>query len=130
MNRVGICVIPNNRIFASNYFNFKFIFALIIFEDDVASKVFSFVFCCAVPRRAPVGDIRFTADGVEDVAVACTVSLWDYGSGGSLWVHPSEVIHFPPGSSASNISTTVQTPDGGSSADHCVPVRLLGWSGR
>ena len=48
-----------------------------------------------------------------NVTVACTVSIWYYGSDGSLWVHPSVVINFLPRPSASNSSTTIQNPEGG-----------------
>ena len=44
VNRVGIFVIPNYRIFAPNFFNFKIIFALSILENGVAPKVFNFSF--------------------------------------------------------------------------------------
>ena len=111
VNRVRIFVIPNYRIFATNFFNFRIIFALIIFENVVASKVFTFTFCCAMPWIDPVGEIRSPDGGVKDVSFSGTVSLWDYGSDGSLWVHPSAVINIPPRSYASNISTNIQTSE-------------------
>ena len=57
-----------------------------------------------------VGDTRHTYDSVKDVAVACTVRLWDHGHNGSLWVYPSAVINILLG--PGNISTTIQTPKG------------------
>ena len=41
-----------------------------------------------------------------------TVSIWDYGYGGSLWVHTNAIINIIPGSSASNTSITIQTTKG------------------
>ena len=64
-------------------------------------------------QRVPLGGIRRLCDGVKDVKNSCTVSLWDCGSDGSLWVHPSVVINITPGSYTSNISTTMQNPEGG-----------------
>ena len=58
VNRVGILVITNYRISAPSPLNFKIIFALIIFENVVSSKIFTFIFFCAMPRRALVGEIR------------------------------------------------------------------------
>ena len=109
MNRVVTFVIPNYRIFAPNFFNFKMIFMLRIFENTVASKVFTLNFLCTMPRSAPVGNIRRPDNGVKDVSVSCTVSLWGYGYNGSLWFHSSVVINILPRSSTSNISTTIQT---------------------
>ena len=58
----------------------------------------------------PVGEIRRTADLVEDVAVVRSVRLGDCGHYGSLWFHPSAIINIPPG--YRNINTTIQTPNG------------------
>ena len=62
-------------------------------------------------HRYPVGNTRSPADGVEDVAFARNVRLWDSGHDGSLWVHPSAVINIPPVSG--NISTAIQTHERG-----------------
>ena len=113
VTRVGIFVIKNYRISAPNFFNLEIIFALSIFENVVASTVFIFALCCAVPRIFPVSEIQRTADGVEYVTVSLTVSLWGYGSYGSLWIRPSAVINIPPVSSTSKISNTIQNPEGG-----------------
>ena len=96
VNCFVIFVIPSYRIFARNFFNFKITFALSIFENVVASKVFNFTFCCAMSQQDPLGKIRHRADGVKDVTVACTVSIWDYGSNGYLWVHPVLLSIFHP----------------------------------
>ena len=103
-------MIQNYRIFAPNFFNFKIISVLSIFKNIFDSKVFNFTFFCTMPYIYPVGDIRRPADGVEDVAAASTVILWDCGHYGSLWIHPSAVINILPGSG--NISTTIQNPKG------------------
>ena len=39
-------------MFAPNIFNFKIVFALSIFENVVASKVFILTFFCAIPLQA------------------------------------------------------------------------------
>ena len=52
VNRFGISVIPDYRIFAPNFFNFENIFALRIFENIPASKVFTFTLHCAMPWQA------------------------------------------------------------------------------
>ena len=111
MNQVRIFVIPNCRIFVPIFFKFKIIFALIIFENYVASRVFAFTFCCAMPQRSPVGDIQLNFDVVEYVEVAHTVIIWYCVHDGYLWIHPSAVINILPG--YGNISTTIQTPDRG-----------------
>ena len=103
-------MIPNHRNFAPKVFNFKIIFALIIFENLVASKVFTFTFCCAMPRKLPVGEIQHPDDEVKNVAVDCTVILWDRSHNGSLWVYTSTVINISPGSG--NISTIIQSTKG------------------
>ena len=103
LNWVSIFVIPNYKIFVPNFFNSKTIFALSIFGNIVASMVFTFNFVCALPQQSPVDDIKRSTGGVDDAKTPCTVSLWDYGSDGSLWVHPSAVINIPPVSSASSL---------------------------
>ena len=125
VNQVGILVIPNYRMFALNLFNFKIISALSIFKNIVASRVFTFNFCCAMPWQAPVGEFQNPSNRVEDITVARTVILWGYGSNGSLRDHPSAVINISPRSSASDISTLTQTPEGGGSPYHCVTLRSL-----
>ena len=59
-----------------------------------------------MPCHVQVGEILQT----PELGDHRTVSLWGYGSYGSLWVHPGVVINIPPRSSASNISTTLKTP--------------------
>ena len=113
VNRVGIFVIPNYRIFAPNLFNFKNIFSLNIFGNVVACKVFTLTFRCAMPWWSPIGKIRRPDDRVKDIAVDRNVNVWYYGSGESLRVHPSAFINIMPGSSASNISNTIKTTKGG-----------------
>ena len=108
VNRSRIFVISNYRIFAPNFFNFKIIFALSIFENFVASKVFFFNFRYYMPRQSPVGKIQHYDDGFEYFAVAHTVILFYCGRDGYLWVHPSAVINITPG--YGNISTTIRTP--------------------
>ena len=112
VNQVGLFVIPNYRIFAPNFLNFKIIFVLSIFEKVFATKVLPSTFSCAIPRQSSVGNIWNPSIGVEGVAVAWTVSICDYCSDGSLWVQPSAVINIPPVYSASEIITTIQTPKG------------------
>ena len=113
LNQVGIVVIPNYRIFAPNFFYFKIIFALSIFENVVASKVFTFTFFYAMPRQSHVGKIRSPGDKIKYVTVALTVRIWERSCDSSLWFHPSWVINIPSGSATLNISTTIQTPEGG-----------------
>ena len=119
VNRVGIflipiknwfSVIPIHRIFATNIFNFGIIFALRIFENFVASKVFTFTFRCSMPRQSPTGKIWSPAGLFKDVAVVLSIRLWDHGHDGYLWVHPSAVINIPP--RYGNINTTIKTIDG------------------
>ena len=111
MNWVGIFLILNNRFILPRIFNLIIIFELRILICFVASKVFTFTFSCTMPRRSPIIKILRPYDGVKYVAVSCTVRLWDSGNYGSLWVHPIAVINFPPRSG--NISTAIQTPEGG-----------------
>ena len=61
-----------------------------------------------MPCRIPVGEILQP----PELEAPRTISLYDYGSNGSLWVHPSGVINIPTRSSASNIITTLQNPKG------------------
>ena len=82
------------------------------FRKYCCLQVFHFHFFCDIPQHDPSGDIKRPADGVEDITVARTVSLWDYGSNGYLCVHPSAGINVPPGSSASNIINTIQNTIG------------------
>ena len=85
---------------------------------------YSIYFFCAMPWRYPLDDIQSPADGVKDVAVSITVSLWNYGRDGSLWFYPNVVINIPPGFFTLNISTTAQTTKG---ELFLIPVS---WSGR
>ena len=98
VNRVWIFFIPSYRIFAPNYFNFGIIFALIIFEIFVASKVFTFTFFCAMPRQAPVVDIRVPSDGDKDseAPLSGPINMWAWDSNGYWWVHSNSVINVPP----------------------------------
>ena len=108
VDQVRIFLIQKYRTFVPKIFNLEIMFALIMFENFVVSKVFTFTFYCAIPCQAPVGKIRRPADWVEDVSVFICVRLWDRGHNGYLWVHPSLVINIPLGSG--NISTTISTP--------------------
>ena len=110
VNRFGIFMIPNYRISAPNFFNFKIIFSLSISEIFVASRVLTLNFWCSMPRRYPVGNIRRPSEKFKYVAVACRVRLCNCGHNRSLWVYPSAVINILP--EYGNISTTIQTPKG------------------
>ena len=110
MNQVRIFVIPNYRIFAPNFLNFKITFTLIIFQTFVASKVFTITFCCAIPRQFPISDITHPYDGVKYVSVALTVVLWYHVQYGSLWVLTSAFINILPG--YGNISITFKNSKG------------------
>ena len=107
----NICDYKLQIVFA-HLSNWQIIIALRNFVNFVASRVFAFTFCCAILWQGHVGDIRRTADGVKYVAASSTVSIWDYGSNGSLWVHPRALINIPPRSSALIISATIHTPGG------------------
>ena len=88
-------VIPNNRIFAPNFFNLNIIFALSIFEKNyISSKVFTFTFFCAIPRQAPLGKIWRPYDKVEYVIdpLPGPGNLWVWYSNGSWWVNSNTVI--------------------------------------
>ena len=65
-----------------------------------------------MPQWATVGEITRPVDGYKNATVAWTIRIWYYGYDGSLCVCPSAVINIPPGSSNSNISTTIQNPKG------------------
>ena len=89
---IQINVIQDYRIFRPNWFNFKIILALIIFENIVASKVLTLDFLLDMPWKSPVGNIRSPADGVKDVSVASlpgpgtlpgTGNMWEWDSNGS-----------------------------------------------
>ena len=98
VNWFGIFVIPNYIIFAPNFFIFKIIFVIRIFEIFVASKVFTFIFCCAVPRLAPVGEIQRPYEKLKYVESLPPgpVNLWLWGSNGSWWVHSNLSSAFRP----------------------------------
>ena len=78
MNRVGIFVIPNHRILGPNFFNFKNIFMLSIFEKFVANKIFNFTFRCAMPRQCTVVKIQYNDDQTRYVSTPLhgTGNLW------------------------------------------------------
>ena len=61
--------------FVPNFFNFKTISVLSIFENVVASMDFTSNFFCALPQLSPVGEIRHSAGGVDDAKAPHTVSL-------------------------------------------------------
>ena len=88
VNRVGIFLIPNYRNFVLNFFNFEIIFALIIFEKYVATKVFTFFFFCAMPRRSPAGKFWNPDYWVEDVEATLTGTgnMWAWYFCVSWWV--------------------------------------------
>ena len=113
VNRFRIFVIPNFRTFVPNFFNFKIIFALTIFENFVASKVFTFNFRCTMPWQSPVGKAQNPDYQVEDVEAPITgpgnIWAWDYY--GSWWVHPNFVIRVPP-KIKNHFFTTFPTPKG------------------
>ena len=112
-NRVGIFVIPNDRIFAPNFFKFKIIFTINIFENAVASKFLNFTFCCTMPQRSPVGENWYPYDVVEDVEYTQSGpgNMWEWDSGGSWWVHSNFVIRVPPEINT-HFVTTFLTPEG------------------
>ena len=111
---IQIDVIKNYRIIAPNFFNFKIILALSIFENAVASRVFDFNFRCAMPWRAPVGEILRTYERVKYIKspLSGPVNLRDYASDGYWWVHTDVVISITPKSNSSHFSTTIQTTKG------------------
>ena len=98
--------------FCAQLFQLQNYFVLRILKCFVAYKVLIFTFCCAMPRRTPVGDIRRPSDGFKDIVVSRNGSIWEYGSDWSLWVHPSAVINIPPGFYALNISNNLQPTEG------------------
>ena len=104
-------MVINYRVFGHHFINFKIIFALRFFKNVVAPKVFNFTFCYAVPCQASVDDIRHFDDRVKCVAVACIVSLWDYGSDGSLWVHLNAIINIQSRPFDSDIIITIYIPE-------------------
>ena len=106
VNWVKIFVIPNYRFFAPNFFNFKIIFALSIFENVFADRVLTSTWIMLLPII--VGEIQHLLEWEAPQ----NVIIRNYISDGSLWVHPSAVINILPILSTSNISTTLQTPKG------------------
>ena len=81
-----------------------------------------------MPQQSSVDEIRYPADGVEYFSGAFTVKLWNRGSDGSLLVHPSVVINILPRIWEHQYHNTNSRWE--NIPDHCVPIRLLGWSGR
>ena len=73
-------------------------------------RFFTVTFHCDMPCISPVGEILSPDEQWKDVAVVCSVILWDCGHKGSVWVHLSAIINIPPVSG--NISTTTQNPEG------------------
>ena len=123
-------MIPKNRISVPNFFNSKIVSALSIFEKQLPPR-FSLslsLFSCVMPQISTVGKIWILSDGVEDVLVVCTFLIWDRGYDESLWVHTSVIINISPG--FGNISTNIQTPEGGSIPNHCVLVWSISLSGK
>ena len=57
---------------------------LSIFENFVASKVFTFTFFRAMPRQAPVVDIRVPSDGDKDseAPLSGPINMWAWDSNG------------------------------------------------
>ena len=118
------------EFFAPNFFNFKIILALSIFENDVAYKVFTFTFRCAMPRRALVDEIgcppvkeyealdiswwdsirTITAESNSSTTLQ-TGNTWDYASDGYQWVHKDGVLRIPPGIN-NHLIKTLTTPKG------------------
>ena len=116
---IWIDVIKNYRIFAPNFFNFKNILALSIFENVVASKVLTFNFRCIMSQCAPIGDIwRPSIKYYEDPDVSWWYNLTAipadtgipsnsrntiqtgntgaYAPDGSRWVHRHSISCVPP----------------------------------
>ena len=61
-----------------------------------------------VPRRAPVGEIRYSRDRVKYIKSPLLGTLWDIASNGSRLVHTNGVIATPPDSSTFCVRTTLQ----------------------
>ena len=97
------------QFFAPILFNFKNMIAPRIFENAVASRVFTY--CCIMPQWCdPVGKIRCTLEG--EVESTLPGNLWVIASDGSLWVYPNVVITSPPRSSSLHFSMTLQNYEG------------------
>ena len=116
---IQIDVIQNYRIFAPNFFNFKIILALRIFENSVVSRVLIFTFLFAVTQGVPVVKIRCPSieeDKASDVTwwgsvtavlpntailpdsstTLQTGNMWRYAPDDSQWDHRNSIIHVPP----------------------------------
>ena len=112
---IWIDAIQNYRIFAPNFFNFKIILATKVFENYVASRVFTFVFSShchysliSEKYNVPISkrlNIPVFLGGMQSplfrpnpipVPLFRLGKLWDYASGGSRWVHTDAVILFLP----------------------------------
>ena len=116
---IKINVIQNYKTFAPNFFNFKIILMLNISFNAIVSRVFTFIFLCAMPRRAPVGEIRcrFVKEAedpnvswwdsvttiLSDIAIPLyssttfhTVNMWHYASNGSPLFYRNAIICVPP----------------------------------
>ena len=110
---------PNLQSSCAQPFQLRNYFRAQHFRKCWCLQGFQFHISLIIPRQDLVGEIQLIADKVEDAAVACTVSIWDYGSNGSIWVQPSVVINIPPRSSILDISTTIQTPE-----EELVPINV------
>ena len=114
-----INAIQNYRFFATNFFNFKIILTLRIFENAVVSRVLNLTFCCAMSQRAPVGKVQlpsfkeakdtndFWWDYVTTITpgtyilpnystIPHTSNMWRYGLDGCQWFHRNLVIPVLP----------------------------------
>ena len=114
MNRTRNFVIPNYRIFAPNFFNFKIILVLSISKEFVASKV-SLTRFSAPCHDAPLpenfdvllekrlnlpmllgGVLSNSAIPLNSSTTLHTGNLWRYAPDGSRWVQKNCVIRVPP----------------------------------
>ena len=119
VNWVGIFVIPNNNFFAPNFFSFKNIFALIIFELFLPLR-FSLSLFIWHATLSSCRKIQHPDSQVKDVAIVFSIRLCDHGNDWSLWVHPSAVMNIPTRSG--NMNTTIKAPEG-----EAAPI-IVSWS--
>ena len=111
-NQVGIFVIPNYRFLRPSFSTSK-LFLCSAFSKCCWVQGFHFNFSLHHDMTRYCRRDLTSWWRSWNVTVACTVSIWYYGSDGSLWVHPREVINIPHGLPTLNISTALQTPEGG-----------------
>ena len=125
---IRIDVIQIYRIFAHKFFNLEMILAVSIFVYAVVSRVFTFTFRCAMPRRAPFRQIiRPSVKDTEDpddswwddvttfppdnaitpdsITTIQTRNLWRYATGGYLWVHRPPIIPVSPKTNTHFVTT-------------------------